>query len=185
MEERWSSPENYAVGVNGGDRWILEYHIVNTTGRAVESAGIINLGFIDVAEVEGWVSAYNFNAVQFNLPAGEATEVVVDCEWSHEAEVLAMAGHMHDYGQSIQVESITDGNTEVIYSLDPWDPDWRYSPVVENFDGGITVPEGTVFRTTCQFFNSEEMDMNFPEEMCSASGLFGPSNEPYACDISL
>ena len=47
------------------------------------------------------VSAYNFNAIQFNLPAGEPTELVIDCAWTHEAR-LAMTGHMHDYGQSIR-----------------------------------------------------------------------------------
>jgi hypothetical protein len=179
-------PDNYAVGVMGGDRWVLEYHIVNTTGRAVESSGVVNLGLMDADDVEGWVSAYNFNAVQFNLPAGETADVVVDCEWPQDTEVLVLAGHMHDWGQSIKVESIeSGGETETIYELDPWDPDWRYSPVVENFDGGITVPAGTTFRTTCTYFNSEDNDMNFPDEMCSASGLFGPSSEPYSCDVEL
>jgi hypothetical protein len=179
-------PENYGVQVSGGDRWILEYHVVNTTGRTVDTAGAINLGFIEPSTVEGWVSAYNFNAIQFNLPAGETTEVVVDCEWGQEAEVLVMAGHMHDWGLSFRVESVdSDGTAQTIYELDPWDLDWRYSPVVENFDGGIIVPEGTTFRTTCTFFNSKEHDMNFPEEMCSTSGLFGPSSDPYPCDVEL
>ena len=179
-------PEGYAVQAAPGTRWVLEYHIINTSARRVKSQGIVNLGFIDADEVDTWVSAYNFNAVQFNLPAGEETTIEVDCSWDSESEVLALAGHMHYSGRRFKVESILpDGSSETIYELDPWNPDWMYSPVVTNFEGGMTVPAGTVFRTTCTYFNSEDYDMDFPVEMCSASGLFGPSNEPYACDVEL
>jgi hypothetical protein len=178
-------PDDVAVAIPGGSKWLFEYHVVNTTPRRVRARGVMDLLEVDPEAVQEWAAPWVFNDSGFALPPGEATEVLVDCEWPSEARVLSVLGHMHDFGLSLSVDMVTPGGEQsTIYDAAEWDLAWRYMPYVVDFDGGLPVSEGTRFLTTCSFFNSGADEVLFPEEMCVASGMFMPAEAPLACDAA-
>lgn len=176
-------PEGSAVPVEPGKRWLFEVHLINPTPRRATGMGVLDINFVDPDSVQDWVAPWVFNDSGFVLPPGEQSTVEVDCTWPQDATVLSLLGHMHDMGLHHKVEMVTpDGERTTIYDLPEWDLDWRYQPMVEDFDGGLDVVAGTHFITTCTFFNHTSHDLSFPEEMCVASGLFMPATETISCD---
>lgn len=178
-------PANTAVSIEGGTDWFFEYHVINPTPRRLRARGVMDLRRVDPDTVEHWAAPFVFNDSGFVLPPGEETEVTVDCDWPQDARVLSVLGHMHDLGQSMAVDMVTpDGTRSTIYDLPEWQPDWRYMPHVIDFDGGLEVSTGTRFLTSCSFFNPGSEDIRFPDEMCVASGMFFPAEEPLSCDVA-
>jgi hypothetical protein len=176
-------PEGAAVPIEPGARWLFEVHLVNPTPRPATGKGVVDIRFVEAESVRDWVAPWVFNDSGFELPPGEQATVEVDCTWPQDATVLSLLGHMHEMGLQHKVEMVTpDGQRTTIYDLPEWDLDWRYQPVVEDFDGGLDVPEGTRFITTCTFFNHGSHAVTFPDEMCVASGLFMPASQTIACD---
>ncbi len=176
-------PEGMAVPVEPGARWLLEYHVVNPTGRRVRTRGILDLRETDPANVDTWASAWTFNRSGFELPPGEATTVTVDCSWPQDATVFAIMGHMHERGRSMSVDAVApDGSTQRIYDVPEWVEKYRYAPLISDLGGGFSLLAGTRFVTSCDFFNDTSHSMTFPEEMCVSTGLFAPAEAPIFCD---
>jgi hypothetical protein len=176
-------PEATAVSIPGGSPWLFEYHVVNPTPRRLKARGVMDIRRVEPDTVQTWAAPFVFNDSGFVLPPGEETEVDVDCAWPEDARVLSVLGHMHDLGQAMAVDMVTpDGTRSTIYDLPEWQPDWRYMPYVIDFDGGLAVSAGTRFLTACTFFNPGSQDVRFPEEMCVASGMFFPAEQPLSCD---
>ena len=178
-------PEGTAVQVKGGSRWFLEYHVVNPTDRPVDAVGVLHLRYTDPATVDTWASPWTHNETQWSIPSGERGTVEVDCTWEQDATVIALMGHMHEMAESLKVEMVTpDGTRSTIYDLPEWNPDWRYQPVIEDYEGGLSIPKGSRFITTCVFENTSDESLTFPEEMCVSTGLYTDSTDPFFCEPS-
>ena len=175
--------DGLAIKLVSGQRYAIQSHYLNSTGRELLVRDAVNLGFIDVADVENWVGAWSFNTSIFSLPPGEASELAFSCSWPQSATVLSMMGHMHSWGTSIRVTHEHSGDSTEIYSLPEWDPTWQNQPRLKIFEDGALTPEvGDTFSVTCDYLNTTDESLEFPAEMCVSAGLAWPVTSPIQCD---
>ena len=175
--------DGLAIKLKSGQRYAIQSHYLNSTGRELLVRDAVNLGFIDVDDVENWVGAWSFNTTLFSLPPGEASELAFSCSWPQSVNILSMMGHMHSWGTSIRVTHEHDGDSNEIYSLPEWDPTWQNQPRLKIFADGELAPEiGDTFSVTCDFLNTTDESLEFPAEMCVSAGLAWPVDAPIQCD---
>lgn len=175
--------EGLAIRLVSGQRYVIQSHYLNTSGRELLVRDSVNLGFVPVDEVVNWVGSWSFNHSRFLLPPGEESRLNFSCPWPQSATVLSMMGHMHSWGTSIRVTHEHDGVSEEIYALPEWNPAWQNQPRLVSFADGELVPSaGDTFTVTCDFFNTTDETLEFPAEMCVTAGLAWPVNDPIQCD---
>lgn len=176
-------PEGMGVPLHTGQRWVIQSHYVNATANPVLVQDVVNLETANLEDIEVFASAYAHVDFDFEVPPGQVASAEIDCAWDQDVEILAMAGHMHEWGKSYTVDLVTpDGASERIYDVPDWDPAFRDAPPIFNFaPGEMALLAGDRFKTTCTWENDTDTALVFPAEMCTLSGLVYPAEEPLLC----
>lgn len=176
-------PEGYAVKLESGTRWVIDTHFINPTDEIVLVNDTMNLGFLPAEEVTNWVAALQFSGVVHIPPETEWTRSF-DCVWDEDYEILSLFGHLHHLGKRFTTDWTHDGETERVYEVDPWLPEYRENPrnVIQSYaPGEFKVKAGDVFTIHCTWDNPSASGVEAPEEMCSLHGAIGPSEVPLTC----
>ena len=175
--------EGQAVRLKSGQRWVMQSHYVNASDNELLAQDVINFGFTPVEDVNFWVSSWTFNNSVFSVAPGATLDLEFSCEWPESANVMTMMGHMHDFGTSMWVSHETGGSSVQIYRLPDWSPQWQADPVFIDFElGELTPIAGDTFTVGCSFHNTSDEQLEFPREMCVATGVAGPLDAPIECD---
>ena len=179
-------PPGLAFPLPTGQRWFAEAHYVNTSADAVCVNTAFYIDLIDDSEVEAYVGTVNFDAGGFSIPPQSNHEEVFDCSWPLEdVYLLSLGGHMHEFGAAINIAQAEDaaGAETVLYSVDDWEPEFRYLPPLLNFEPGeVPIATGDVLRTTCAWENDTGGELSYPDEMCTVFGVAYPLPESIHCD---
>ena len=91
---------------------------------------------------------------------------------------------MHHLGKRFATDWTHNGQTERIYELTEWLPEYRENPrdITQHYlPGEFLVQKGDVFTVTCTWDNPSSQTVRYPEEMCSLHGSLGPSEVPITC----
>lgn len=180
-------PEGMGMTLKSGQRFLLQNHYVNYSDEpfVVQDAAVLETMPED--QVETWAAPWGHGTIDMPLPAQTETVLPLDCTWPTDVTVMTVMGHMHEYGLSFSVDHtpVDGATTNRIYDIPEWDLDYRDAPPILSFgDEGMAVKKGDTFRTTCSFFNSEDHELNFPEEMCASFGIAYPSKVPLLCEAA-
>jgi hypothetical protein len=177
-------PDGVAIKLESGRRWLIEAHFVNPTPDPIRVNVAFNLGVVPEEDVEIWGASYQFDLGPPDIPAGEEITQSFACAFPSEVSVLTLMGHMHQWGQDISIDRVNESESESerIYTVDEWEDEYRDHPPLDTYEvGELVLEEGQHLRTTCHWFNTSEMDLGFPDEMCSVKGIVAPMETPLFC----
>lgn len=178
-------PDGMAVELESGQRYVLQSHYLNTTQDTLHIGDKVVLHTLPTESVETWAAPLIFNRDDFSIPAGGSASVSFDCTIDADKEwnLLYMLGHMHEWGTAFQVDSMAGETATPVYSIPEWDPVYRDAPVILNFTDTVEplVP-GSVYRTSCSWFNDTDEAIGFPHEMCDTVSLVYPQKTTVICD---
>lgn len=176
-------PDGMGIRLRTGDRWVIQSHYVNPTASPVLVRDVVNLEAAHIEDIDTFASAFAHVDFDFAVPPGELASAEIDCAWESDIDILAMAGHMHEWGRAYSVDLVpTDGATERIYEVTDWDPAYRDAPPIYSYaEGEMSLLAGDRFRTTCTWENDTDETLSFPAEMCTLSGIVYPAEEPILC----
>ncbi len=175
-------PDGMAVTFNSDTRLVVQSHYINPTDADILVADEIHLDFMPPEQVQTWAAPFAHTAIDFSVPAGEQATVSFDCEWGADATVLFLGGHMHEWGHAFSLDWNRTDDTQRIYDIPEWDPNYRDRPPIQEFaDGDFQVSAGDSFTTTCTWDNTTNASLGFPEEMCVTFGFAYESRVPLIC----
>lgn len=175
-------PEGMAIELKSGQRWVVQAHYINAGDQALQVQDAINIALIDAGEVTTWASTLAHSNITFDLPAGQAASVEIDCEFDEALELLNISGHMHQLGTRFHVEHIRGDSRQAVYAVPEWEADFRDdAPLVDWQGDSFSLLPGDRFVTTCEWFNATEADVGFPQEMCATVGVVYPRREALTC----
>ncbi len=176
-------PEGMAARLAEGQRLIFQSHYVNTSPDPILVQDAINTGFVAEDEVETWTAAIVHTDIDIAIPAGQAETMTVDCTFEDDVYLYYMIGHMHEWGSSYQIEWTHEQGTETIYDIPTWDPLYRDLPPTNEYAvGEFLVKAGDTFRSTCTWYNDEDHEIGFPQEMCATAMMAYPAKVPVVCE---
>ena len=120
-------PDGYAVKLNSGSRWVVDTHFINPTDEIVLVNDTMNFGLVPVDEVENWIGAFELRG-DVEIPPQEEWSNSFDCTWEEDYEILSIFAHMHHLGKRFATDWTHNGQTERIYELTEWLPEYRENP---------------------------------------------------------
>lgn len=179
-------PEGFAAPLKSGQRIILQSHYLNVTENDILVRDAAHLVLVDEDTVDTWTAAFVNTVTEFTIPANtEEHSLTFDCVTDDDYSLLFLGGHLHEWGKSFKTELTNDAGTETVYEVAEWEPVLRDSPTYIQFerDAFTLTPEDTL-TTTCTWFNGEDHDLEFPQEMCVTFGMAYPTRVPVICDPS-
>ncbi|MEE2827883.1 MAG: hypothetical protein VX498_01730 [Myxococcota bacterium] len=177
-------PEGMAFKVEAGQRYVLDFHYVNTSDEIHETGAEVALDTMEIEEVRVFAGAFNHDGGAFSVAPG-LYSVTFDCFWDHEVYLLQLAPHMHDYGSAYSIDLVDANGTALqnLVTVEEWDPEYRDDPPVNFYDEGeFKIEAGHGFRTVCTWDNPFDFNLGFPEEMCTTIGLAYPLEDNIYCE---
>jgi hypothetical protein len=176
-------PVGMAMKLDAGQRYVLQAHYINTGTEPIVAKDVAVVGFLAEEEVETWAAPLALNHGNFSVPPGESLTVSFDCNLGTEWNVLYTLGHMHEWGTSIKLEQVVGDTVTTIFDIPEWKPEYRDAPPVNRYaEGEYVLPADATLRTTCSWFNDTDTPLEFPHEMCVATGVVYPQYTPVICD---
>jgi hypothetical protein len=178
-------PQGYGTKLTGGRHIVIQSHYINTTMEPILVRDVVQLELIPMEDVQTWAAPMANNTIDFEIPAGQTAEVSFDCTVEQDVELLAVGGHMHEWGTKFQAEiGPSVDMLELLYLVDPWKADFRDAPPVTLFfEQPRPIPAGTIIRTTCTWNNTEMHPLMFPHEMCTTFGIVAGVQDSVECRI--
>lgn len=176
-------PDGMAARLAGDSRIVLQSHYVNTAPDDILVQDAVDLTLVDEADVEVWAAPLVHVDTNFVLPPGQTTSIDVNCAFEDDYNFIFLLGHMHEWGSSYKVTWTHEGQTETIYDVPVWDPDYRDTPPINRYEEGeFGVSAGDSFLSTCTWFNDEDVALEFPQEMCATATMVYPAKVPVICE---
>ena len=175
-------PPGAGFRINQGQRWALDLHYINYSDTPVVTNTVFTADVVPADEIDSWIGAVMFDSGPFDLEPGP-TEIVFDCTWQDEYDVITLMAHMHAYGAYFKAEMIRPGEAPVtIFEIPDWSPALKDYPPVQSLEPGeLHVNPGDVFRTTCGWTNETGELQPYPAEMCSLEMAAMPLELPLMC----
>jgi hypothetical protein len=184
LANRLTLPDGFGVHFDKGQRFVIETHYVNTSDEVLEAETVVNVEFVDAAEIDTWAAAYLMDAGIVSAEAGTRARQSFSCSFPDDAFILSMTPHLHKYGDSVGVEYVSGDTADTLIDLPEWDPYWTQDPreIMLNWGEGefLLSPEDSI-ATSCEWFNSSDADLEPLAEMCTTFGMFYPSDRKYTC----
>ncbi len=175
-------PDGMATALDEGTRLVIQTHYLNASPDPILVRDVVNFEVVPEDEVEVWAAAWGHGVTDMPVPPGEST-ITFDCTWSQDVNLLWTFGHMHQRGTALSLDHTTPTGTTRLYDVPEWDPEYRDTPPLVSWDmPGHPVAAGDVFTTTCSWFNEEDTELNYPDEMCATAGLAWPTRIPLYCN---
>lgn len=179
--------EGMAFYIEGGSRYLLQAHYVNTGSEAIRVHDLAALDLLDAdTEVSTWVAAAIFHNGNLTIPAASAASMSFDCPVEVPEEGLSVRfvnGHMHEWGTSLRITQVRGDSTTILSDVPGWESAYRDSPPTSNYAAGeLDFLPGDVIRTECAWFNDTDETLAFPHEMCDGVSLVYPQKTTTICD---
>ena len=175
-------PPGSGFRINQGQRWTLDLHYINASDQPAVTNTVFTADVLPADDIESWIGAVMFDSGPFDLEPGDS-EIVFDCTWQEEFDVVTLMAHMHAYGSAFKAELVRPGEAPVtIFEIPEWTPALKDYPPVQSLEPGeLHVQPGDVFRTTCSWTNLTGEVQPYPAEMCSLEMAAMPLEQPLMC----
>ena len=163
-------PANHGVFLPKGKKMVMQSHYVNASTKPLLIRDVLRLKKRAVGDVKGWVSLWSMSHMSFSVPAGQTKKVTYECTMPMDVKMTMFLGHMHEWGSRYQAEIGSDPSSMMpLYSVEKWQAEYRDAPPIKLMEESpMPVPKNTILRVTCEFNNTENRTLGFPNEMCVA-----------------
>jgi hypothetical protein len=160
-------PPNVVSEIPAGAQLMINHHWVNSSDAAIEvQAEMITIpppaGQTDLVIARAFVVQPN----DFNLEPHQPGQASVDCPLDHDVALLSVQGHEHEWGTHVKGERVGPA-PDVIFDHD-YDPSMVAHPQIKYFplDSPYRFKAGDTVRMSCQWNNTSDKTLAFPDEMC-------------------
>jgi hypothetical protein len=177
-------PDGFGAPIEQGQRIVLQSHYVNVTQNDVLVQDHAQLALVPEDEITTWTAPLVNTDTSFAVPRdSDEYTLAFDCEFEETYSLLYVGGHLHEWGKAFSLDYTPAGGVpERVYDIPEWRPVLRDSPTYVDFEAGeFQVQPGDTFTTSCTWFNHEDHDLEFPQEMCVTFGMIYPSRVPVIC----
>lgn len=165
-----------ATHIPAGAQILLEAHYIGlgSVDRTVRDRMEVVLP--PASEIRAFGNNFVMNEGAFEVPAHAGLRVTTRCHVPSDVQLAYFIGHMHEWGTHFSFERRNaDGTYEMLYDT-PWEAAFFSHPPVNNYgiDAPLLLHAGDELRTTCEWTNTEDHALLFPQEMCVAFGEYFP-----------
>jgi hypothetical protein len=177
-------PPGMALRVAAGKQLVMQAHYINTSGKTQTVDDTVTLHLTDPKNVKAYMNYVALVNDSFELPAHTPTKASTTCTLSQDFTTLLWLGHMHGWGKNYALDRVDDaGNVLENLITTKWEPQYTSHPQITRFptDAPRVLPKGTKLRQTCEWTNTTDAPIGFPEEMCVTILYYYPDVGSFTC----
>ena len=178
----------YPAGVgrkfHGKQRFVFDYHYLNTTEETVHAQSAVNFHLTKEADVEHIAQIFSFANMTIDTPAGGKGSFTGECAVKNDIKLMELTRHTHRWGQDYKVwYAGGEHDGDLVFQSPDYEHDVDYF-----YDTALDVKPGEGFRFQCDYENTETHALRFgpnaTDEMCILFGLWWSetSNDPPSQD---
>lgn len=174
-------PAGVGFSVKPHQQFVIESHYINASSHAVTSTGTVKLTLVtgDTSHIERAAPIF-FGTWNIQIPARASGHAQVTCSPPGDVNILQWFGHTHSYATSItaSIDHGTGSGNELVYETDDWE-----NAVVSKYGnvGGFEIAAADKVTVACDWDNTTDHTMGYPEEMCQMAGMYWPATNPTIC----
>jgi len=170
-------PPGFAVKLPKDARIVFQSHHINTSEHDLVEADVARLHFAPAGSNPTLAGYFIMNSSQQNLAAHTQGQVTLTCSPPQQLQALAVVGHMHYLGTSISLTRVRGGDTNTLYSVSQWQPQFRDLPPVNVYppSAPLTMEPTDTYTLTCNYDNQTDATVKFPTEMCASIAYYFPA----------
>lgn len=168
-------PEGVVFRMPKGSSIMLNTHFLNTGTDTIDGQTALDFKFDEVDPSRSVASMFVNITLDFTLDPAAKTTADATCTLSDDYEFFRFANHMHTYGADAYTElTRSDGTVEDVHRDSAWDPEMQFDLVFSEWslDTPMVMNAGDTLHTHCEWNNTTDESIEFPDEMCVGVGFF-------------
>jgi hypothetical protein len=162
-------PTNYGVEVPAGAQLVINHHWINSSEKAIKGQAMMLARRLP----RGGDTILGGNLPMLGLgweipPQGELS-YSTKCTYAEDVPYILALGHMHEFGQHVNIDvDRVDGTSESLID-EVWTPDkgtTTSGAKIFSLDDPFVIKKGDTVTLKCDWSNSSANAISFPREMC-------------------
>jgi hypothetical protein len=178
-------PEGLNFRLPAGQALMANTHWLNATDGVVDGQAVIDLKVAPVSDQRVPADMFVNNADTFSIGPNAASSWDSSCVLKQDLSIAMLTNHMHNYGMSVYSELLhTDGTKEMLRNDTTWSAEWQFNPQYTRYT--VNAPQlfhaGDTIHTHCEWQNTTNKTLGFPDEMCVTIGFYFPGRGMIVCE---
>lgn len=168
-------PAGVAFRLAKGKSIMLNTHFLNVGEETVDGQSVLDFRMVETDPTRTIASLFVNLSMGFDVPPRASSTSDASCVVPHDVKFVLFTNHMHSYGATATTSLVHgDGKTDVVRDDAKWTADEQFNPNFTKWDPAspLLVKAGETLRTHCEWDNSTDKDLKFPDEMCIGFGFF-------------
>jgi hypothetical protein len=158
-------PPGVVNAIDSGAQILVQLHLLNTSDHRITDFAKLVMATTDEEQTQPVLLAV-FGNTNINLPPGQSTSLVTDCQNPVTTRAVGFFPHMHMLGKSMTLEVGPDADSlQTLFRRDPYDFN---DQAIDATDTMVTA--GSHVRLTCNYDNTRQDTVTYGEssfdEMC-------------------
>lgn len=161
-------PTNYGVLVPAGSQLVINHHWINTSDQAIKGQAMMLVRQLPSGGDTVLAGSFPMLGLGWSIPAEGQLSYSTECKYTEDVSYVLALGHMHEFGQHVNVDiEKSDGTTESLIDQ-AWSADSGTTAGGKIFtlDDPYVIHSGDTVKLTCNWANTTTDPIAFPREMC-------------------
>jgi hypothetical protein len=176
-------PDGLYFRLQAGQALMINTHWLNATDEPVDGQAVIDVKFAPASDQRQTADLFANTGVRFKLASG-TNSYDASCVLEQDMNFAMVGNHMHTHGTAAFSELIRPDGTKAMLAEDTtWAYDQQFNPKYNMFSlaNPVVAHVGDTVHTHCEWQNTEDKPLTFPDEMCVGIGFYFPSRGQIGC----
>lgn len=166
-------PPGLAFRIPARSQLMFQTHWINASPKPIDGQAVAYVRTQPSSKDRQVLDLFNIVNTQFSIPGGQKVSSSSTCKIGRDLQLYTMSGHAHELGSHIKI-TLDD---QPIWDYD-WRPEYLSAPPysIYSIEKPLLLKAGQRLSVTCTWDNTgSQKEVNFPREMCVASGFYFPA----------
>lgn len=178
-------PEGLALRLHAGANIMFQTHWINFTKEPVDGQVAFNIRTAPADGSRQIAGSFTINSTKIDVAPRGKGQTVHDCPIKKDLTMFLLAGHQHEWGTHVKVDHRSGDASKTLYDI-PWKHEYLTNAPRNLYpkEAPLLLKQGDTVRVTCDWDNTTDHKLSFPEEMCVAFGMYYPAVQDIDCNDS-
>jgi len=179
-------PEGIGLQVKARTTLLIQTHWINAGSKAFDGQAVFNMKVKPHDGSRKPAQSFTAYATKFEIGPHGPGSAVTECKVEEDLTMFLLAGHEHEWGSHVTIERVPGGGKDspATRLLDvAWQPEFQTNPPRNSYtlDAPLVFKKGDIFRVRCEWNNTTDQPLTFPQEMCVGFGMYYPATRDIDC----
>jgi hypothetical protein len=176
-------PEGIVLRVDAGAQLLIQTHWINTSDSPASGQAAFNVKWGPSSPDNVVADLFTIHTSDIDLQPKSTGSARAECVMQREMQFFSLGGHQHWRGSHVSItHTPAGGEPRMIYDVD-WSPHFESDAPRNSYtrEEPFVAAAGDKFTIDCQYANTDDRRVRFPEEMCVMFGFYFPAERELIC----